>query len=103
MWSDGGRTYADRLFLQSARGVCCSSASVSGGMLIYEKLFTIYRGSCLFYLQQVEGNDMMVDNKGLRTFERKSCLIAAKPISCKFKTFDILSASGPNVLGPATG
>lgn len=27
---DGGRTYADRLFLQSAWGVCCSRVSLSG-------------------------------------------------------------------------
>lgn len=67
MWSDGGRAYADRLFLQSARG--------GGGlllprvrqreMLIYEQLFTIYGGSGLLYLQQVEGNDVIVDNEGL--------------------------------------
>lgn len=35
----------------------------SAGMLIYEK--PIYRGSCLFYLQRLEGNDAIIYNRGL--------------------------------------
>lgn len=51
MWSDGGRTYADRLLLQSARGGLLLQRVRQRGMLIYEQLFAIYGGSGLLYLQ----------------------------------------------------